>query len=171
MDLIRARDCIVFFKGDAQPVAVSDAMVAGGWPGGQGVQWVDNTDDLRMVTYSKGLYGGLLIWGSDETGDQYTSMTRNQMVYKAATFLSGGSLISTSSYERYTYTSRIGPGPLVPLVYKANDVLYFSLRGLWTNEDELTISLDLLRPAFFTGFVAQVPSPANTFWLGIQTSL
>jgi hypothetical protein len=170
MDLIRSRDCILLFKGDSQTVAMSDAMVAGGWTGGQGVQWVDSPNDVRAVTYSKGLYGGFLVWGSDETGDQFTSMTRNQVVYRAATMFSGGCLISTTSYERYTYASRLG-GPLVPIVYKANDILYFSLRGLWTNEDELTLSNDPLKPCFFTGFVAQVPKSANNFWLGVQTSL
>ena len=29
----RSRDCVVFFKGDTQTVAVDPAMVSGGWPG------------------------------------------------------------------------------------------------------------------------------------------
>jgi len=169
-EIIRARDCIVFFYGDRQTVAVDTAMVSNGWAGGQGAQWADAAVDERLVTYSKGLYGGFLVWGSDETGDQFTAMTRQQLTYRYATLFSGGCLISTSSYERYTYASRLAP-PLVPLVYQPNDVLYLSLRGLWTKEDELTLSGDPLAPAFFTGFVAQVPKVQNRFFLGIQTSM
>jgi len=169
-EIIRSRDCVVFYYGDRQTVAVSAAMVTGGWAGGQGVQWSNSLTDERLVTYSKGLYGGFLVWGSDETGDRFTAMTRQQLVYRYATMFSGGCLISTTSYERYTYASRIA-GPLVPLVYAPNDVLYLSLRGLWTKEDELTLSADPLAPAFFTGFVSQVPKTLNSFFMGIQTSM
>jgi len=161
----------VFFKGDSYTVAVSDDMARGGWPGGQGVQWVKANSDIRMVTYSQGLYGGMLVWGSDESGDDYAAMTRSQPHYKYATILLGGSLISTSTYERYTYASRIGGGPLVPLDYQPNDLLYFSLRGYWTKENEADIIHTLFAPAFFTGFVAQLPKPSNRFFLGIQTSM
>lgn len=165
LDIVRSRDCIIFGKGDAYAVAVSPAMLAGGWAGGTGVQWVDAPDDSFMVTYSTGLYGGFLICGSDESADQYVSSTRNQIVYGEAVMMAGNAIISTSSYEKYTYASRIGGGPLVSLVYSPRDPLYFSLRGLWTKEKEFP-------PAnFFTGFVAQVPKPINQFFLGIQTSL
>lgn len=170
-EIIRGRDCIVLFYGDRQTVAVDTAMLAGGWPGGQGVQWANVTPDVRTVTYSHGLYGGFLVWGSDEVGDRFTSMTRNQVVYAEATMFSGGCLMMTTSYEQYTYASRSGGGPLVPLVYAPNDVLYLSLRGLWTKEDELTLSGSPLAPAFFTGFVAQIPKPSNRNYMGIQTSM
>jgi len=170
-EIFRSRDCIVFFKGDSTTVTVDAAMVAGGWPGGQGVQWVGTIGDDRVVTYSNGLYGGFLVWGSDETGDRFTAITNQQTAYRYATMFFGGCLISTSSYERYTYASRIGGGPLVPLVYQPNDPLYFSLRGLFTNEDELTISGSPLAPAFFVGFVAQIPKALNKFFLGVQTSM
>lgn len=170
-ELFRGRDCVILFAGDRQTVAVDSAMVTGGWPGGQGVQWADASQDVRTVTYSKGLYGGFLVWGSDEAADRYTAMTRQQLVYREATMFSGGCLMMTTSYEQYTYASRIGGGPLVPLVYAANDVLYLSLRGLWTKEDELTLSGDPLAPCFFTGFVAQIPKPSNSFWMGVQTSM
>ena len=81
-EIIRARDCILFFKGDAYPVTVSPDMVRGGWVGGTGVQWVDSLSDDRVVTYSSGLYGGIVIWGSDESADQFTAMTRNGIVYQ-----------------------------------------------------------------------------------------
>jgi len=172
-EIIRARDAVVFFYGDRQTVTVDSTMVNLGWPGGQGVQWVDapaGVDD-RVVSFSKGLYGGFLIWGSDEVGDKFTAMTRQQPYWRYATMFSGGCLISTTSYERYTYASRLIGPPYVPLVYAPNDILYLSLRGLWTKEDELTLSGDPLAPAFFVGFVSQVPKPVNSFFLGIQTSM
>jgi hypothetical protein len=171
LDIVRSRDCVVFLKGEAPAVVVSNTMLQGGWAGGQGVQWADSALDELVVTYSKGLYGGFLIWGSDESADQYISTTRTQLVYHYAVMMKGRALISTVAYEKYTYASRTGPGPLVPLVYQPHDLLYFSLRGLWTKEDELTLSSDPLAPAFFTGFVAQIPKPNNQFFLGIQTSL
>lgn len=169
-EIIRSRDCVVFFYGDRQTVTVDQTMVTLGWPGGQGVQWVNASTDDRVVTFSKGLYGGFLIWGSDESGDKFTAMTRQQPYWRYATMFSGGCLLSTTSFEKYTYASRLA-GPLVPIVYKPNDPLFFSLRGLWTNQDELTLSADPLAPAFFTGFVAQVPKVVNNFFMGIQTSL
>jgi hypothetical protein len=170
-DILRSRDCVVFFKGDAYTVAVDPAMVASGWPGGQGVMWAASAVDDRVVTYSNGLYGGFLVWGSDESGDRYTSMTGQSKAYRYATFISGGALLSTTTYERYTYTSRLGVGPYAPLVYKPNDILYLSLRGYWTVEDELTLSGNPLAPAFFAGFVAQVPKATNNYFLGVQTSM
>ena len=98
-------------------------------------------------------------------------MTRNGIVYQTTVMIAGGSLISTSSYERYTWASRTMGGPFVPLVYAPNDVLFMSLRGLWTNEDELFLSGSLLAPAFFAGFVSQIPKVQNNFYLGIQTSM
>lgn len=170
-EILRGRECVVLYYGDRQTIAVDTSMLAGGWPGGQGVMWADVVPDVRTVTYSNGLYGGFLVWGSDEPGDGYVSMTRNQVVYAEATMFSGGCLMMTTSYEQYTYASRIGGGPLVPLVYGPNDVLYLSLRGLWTKEDELTLSGSPLAPCFFTGFCAQAPKKANRYYLGIQTSM
>jgi len=170
IDIIRGRDCTIFIKGDTYAVTVDSALLANGWVGGQGVQWVDSDTDERVVTYSKGLYGGILIWGSDEQGDRYTAMTQQQLVYSTAVMMVGRGLISTLAYEKYTYASRL-MGPLVPIVYMPHDILYLSLRGYWTNEDELTLSSDPLAPCFFTGFVAQVPKVNNQFQLGIQTSM
>lgn len=171
MPILRSRDCILLFKSDSYTVAVSDAMAAGGWPGGQGVQWVDSPDpDVRMVTYSRGFYGGILLWGSDEKGDDFTAITRSQPLYRYAAFISGGNLISTATYERYTYASRVGPGPLVPIVYSPSEFLYLSLRGYWTNENEPVLA-GLGYEAFFAGMVMQLPKPNNGYYLGVQTSM
>lgn len=171
MDLIRSRDCHVFFKAETYTVVPDAAMLEAGWPGGQGVQWVDSTRDEFTVTFSSGLFGGFLIWGSDESADQHVATTRNQIVYPHAVMGAGNALISTSSYEKYTLASRLAGPPFVPLVYAPHDPVYFSLRGLWTKEDELTITADPRAPAFFCGFVMQVPKDNNQSFLGIQTSL
>ncbi len=170
LDIIRGRDSTIFLKGDTHMVTLSEEMLQGGWTGGQGVQWVDSDTDDRVVSYSRGLYGGFLIWGSDEMADQYTSLTKTQLAYGTAVMMLGRALISTASFERYTYASRQA-GPLVPLQYQPHDVLFLSLRGFWTKEDELTLSGDSFAPAFFTGFVAQFPKASNQFQLGIQTSM
>lgn len=169
-EIFRSRDCIVFMKGDSITVSISPTMANGGWAGGQGVMWVDSGDDVFMVSYSDGRYGGFLVWGSDETGDRFTAITGQQPHYRYATMFYGGCVISTSTYERYTYASR-NAGPLVPLVYGANRPLYFSLRGLWTVEDELTLSGSPLAPASVSGYVAQVPKALNNNYLGIQVMM
>jgi len=166
-DIIRGRDCVIFGKGDTHIVEIDAVMLAGGWDGGQGVQWIDSSSEVPVVSYSNGLYGGFMIFGSSESADQYVSSTLNQVVYQTGVMMAGNAIISTFTYEKYTYLSRIGPGPLVPLVYSPGNPLYFSKRGLWTKEAEGT----LLGPNFFTGFVVQSPMPINQFFLGIQTSL
>ncbi len=176
LDIIRGRDCVVFINGDTTTVTIDNRLAAGGWIGGQGVQWAPSTGDERVITYSKGLYGGFMLWGSDEAADQYTSMTGQFLRYREGVMVAGRALISTLAYESYTYASRVAHAadalnPLVPLVYTPSDLLYFSLRGLWTKEDELTLSSDPLAPAFFTGFCAQKPKANNSFFLGIQTSM
>lgn len=82
----------------------------------------------------------------------------------------GAALLATSSFERYTISSRLS-GPLVPISYNVNQPLYFSLRGLWTNEDELSITSDPQAPASQVGFVAQSPKAINSNFLSIQTTL
>lgn len=108
--------------------------------------------------------------GSDEVSDMHTGLSGTQRTARWATILTGGSLMSTSTYERYTWASRQA-GPLVPIVYTSCQVLYFSLRGYWTNEDEATLSGASWAPNFFTGFVAQIPKASNSYFLGIQTGL
>jgi len=173
LDIVRSRDCVIFGKGDSHIVTVDEAMLQGGWAGGQGVTWVDSPLQDVVVSYSTGLYGGFMLWGSDESADQFVSSTRSQLVHpSSAVMMAGNAIMSTSSYERYTYASRVAGGPYVPLVYTPKDPLFFSRRGLWTNEDEASMAPALpFAPCFFTGFVIQRPAPINQFFLGIQTSL
>jgi hypothetical protein len=171
IDLVRSRDCVVFVKDDTFPVRVDGAMLQAGWPGGQGVQWVDVSSDHFTVTYSTGLFGGFLVWGSDESADQHVSSTRGSIYYGDAVLFAGSPLLSTSSYEQFTYASRLGGPPFIPLAYAPNDPLYFSLRGLWTKEDELSLSGSGLAPAVSVGWVTQTPQTVNQFFLGIQATL
>lgn len=168
-EIFRSRDCIVFVKGDSIPVAVDNELIQNGWTGGSGAAWVDSAADNFLVTRSDGEWGGFFIWGSNEEADQYTAITNQFPYYGYGQLLFGGNIISTSSFEQYTWASR-NAGPLVPLVYNAQDQLRFSLRGLWTKEDEWTLSGDPRAPNNnINGVVVQVPKPSNNNFLAIQT--
>lgn len=171
-EIFRTRDVIVFFKGPTFTVEVTDAVASQGWQGGQGFQWVPPNGDRLVAGISDGLYGGFALFGSDEDSDLFTSMTKNQPFYKYVVLGASGWLISTSTYERYTYASRIGGGPLVPIVYNPSDRLVFSLSGKFTKEDEWTLSGDPRAPNdYFIGFVSQRPIPARNGFLTVQVSI
>lgn len=162
MEILRTRDFVIFKKGDTQVVSISPALARSGWLGGQGVQWVDVGRDDFVVEASDGQVQGFLLWGSDESSDQFTAMTRNQPAYGFGVMGYGGWLFSTTTFERYTYASRVAP-PLVEIVYRAQDELVFSLRGRLTNEDEWTLSGDPRAPNDnVMGVVVQAPSAVLT---------
>jgi hypothetical protein len=171
MDIPRTRDVIIFDKGKTFTVNLNQPMVFGGWKGGQGVQYTAPQNEEPYVTYANGVGSGFLLWGSNEVSDQYTAMTENQVTYAFATMGAGSWLISTATYEKYTYASRTGAGPLVPLVYNASDRLFFSLRGLFTKEDELILSGDPRAPNSVIGYVSQIALPTWNDYLTIQTSI
>ena len=172
MEILRSRDCLVLSKGDAYTTVVSEAMSLGGWIGGQGVQWTTPVNNEPKVDYSDGLYAGFVLWGSDEDADKFTAMTRQYPTYRYAVVGAGGWIISTRAFEKYTYLSRTGGGPLVPIVYSGSDRLVFSLRGFWTTEDEWSLSLDPRAPNnYYIGFVVQPPSPITSDFITIQVSI
>jgi hypothetical protein len=171
-ELFRTRDVIILFKGDTYTCAVDTNLGVSGWLGGQGCQWETPSRDEFLVSASDGLYAGFFLWGSDESSDQFTSMTLSQPTYHYAVIGAGGWLISTSTYERYTWLSRTGGGPLVPIAYKESDRLMFSLRGYWTKEDEWTLANDPRKPNnYYIAFVAQAPSSLTNGYMTIQTSI
>jgi hypothetical protein len=93
------------------------------------------------------------------------------LAYGYGIFCAGGWLISTQTYEHYTWASR-QMGPLVPIVYTVGQRLAFSNRGLWTNEDEWTLAGDPRAPnTFYIAYVAQVPRAENNYFLVLQTSI
>lgn len=172
-EIFRTRDCTVHFKGDAYPVAVHPDMIAAGWPGGQGVMWDDSPLDEFRVAYSNGVYGGFLLWGSDETADRFTGFTENQLVYGYAILCTGGWIVSFDTYERYTWDSRNGIGaPNVAIVYTVGERLVFSNRGWWTNEDEWAKTADPRGAnTYYVAYVIQAPRPENSNRLVLQTSI
>ena len=155
----RTRDCVILKKGDTFTVTITDRMAQNGWVGGQGVQYASRGQDELLVDYSDGLYAGFILFGSNEDSDLYTAMTGNQPAYRYVVIGAGGWVIMTRAYEKYTWASRQGGGPLVPLVYTESDRLVYSLRGYFTKEDEWTLSGDP-RGAndYYIAFVAQVPT-------------
>jgi len=171
-EIFRTRDVIVFSKGSTLTVDVTDASSVAGWRGGQGFKWVPPITDQLLSSVSDGLYGGFALWGSDEESDEFTAMTRNQPSYKYVVLGAGGWIIATSSYEQYTYASRTGGGPLVPISYSASDRLVFSLRGYWTKEDEWTLSGDPRAPnSYYIGYVVQRPTLSRNNYMTIQVSI
>ena len=170
-EIDRTRDMVTFKKGDAYAVSVAPSLARDGWLGGQGVQWVDGGRDDFVVEASDGAAQGFLMWGSDESSDKFTAMTRNQPVYEFSVLGFGGWLFSTITFERYTWASR-QVGPLVETVYAPQDELVFSLRGRWTNEDEWTLSGDPRAPnANVAGVVVQPPSSVTDGYLTIQARI
>lgn len=171
-ELLRTRDMVIFAKGDTFTLSVDDKSAIAGWKGGQGFQYTPAVGDNMLVTLSDGYYAGVALWGSDESSDEFTALTRNQPTYKFAVLGAGGWIIATTSYEKYTYLSRTGGGPLVPITYNPSDRLVFSLRGFWTKEDEWTLSGDPRAPNnYFIGFVVQKPTAARNDYMTIQVSI
>lgn len=169
-DVFRTRDVVVFVKSKTIPVTISTRMQSGGWPGGQGVTWLDDpNNDLFQVDYSDGRFGGFLLWGSNEVSDQYVAYYKNQPTYRFAVMCIGSWVVSTLTFETYTYASRMA-GPLVRNVYVPGNKLRFSLRGYATPEDEWTLSGDPRAPNnFFIGRVIQPPVAFNNNYLEFQS--
>lgn len=116
--------------------------------------------------------GGILLWGSDESSDRYASLTGTQPQYGFGTFCAGGWLLATRTFERYTYASRIGGGPLVPLTYVVGERLVLSLRGWLTKQDEWTLTADPRGAnGYYLASVVQAPSADNNYYITVQTSI
>lgn len=165
------RDLVVHVKGDTVPVAMTSQLALSGWAGGQAMEWAAPSGEDLTVRASDGFASGFMLWGSNETSDNHTSMTRNQLYYGFATMCLGGWFIDTLTFERYTYASRQA-GPLVPLVYKPETPLKFSLTGKWTPEDELDLSGNPRGPnPNVYGYVTRIPSTWSDGYLGVQTFL
>ena len=171
-EIFRTRDTVVFVKGVSYTVKASNALITSGWPGGQGLIWADDPGTEFLVDFADGGRGaGFAVWGSDEESDQFTSMTGNQPAIGYLVMGSGSWVMSVLNYEVYTYNSRLA-GPLVEIAYQPGQKLFWSLRGLWTIEDEWTLSGDPRAPNNDpVGFVAQIPSSIINDYLTIQTTL
>jgi hypothetical protein len=171
-EIAHTRDVIILYKGATITVDVTEQDAVRGWKGGQGFQWYPSGNDNLLATRSDGLYGGFALWGSDESSDDFVASTRNQPTYRYVVLGAGGWLIATSSYERYTYASRVGGGSLVPIVYEPSDRLVFSLNGLLTKEDEWSLSGDHRAPNnYYIAFVAKLPTPERNNFMTVQISI
>lgn len=173
--ILKDRDCLILMRGNTFPVSFDSLMASGGWQGGQGIRYTTPVaPGVPTVTYSDGVGVGFMLFGSDETGDDYTSLTRNQGFYRFGTGCLGGWAMTTVAFESHTYASRVGGGPLVPLTYNESDLLVFSLRGYWTKEDEWTLSGDPRAPnQNYVGSVIQAPvlGPNQRLYLTVQVFL
>lgn len=170
-EIDRTRQVVTFKKGDCYAVSIAPSLARDGWLGGQGVQWFDAGRDDLVVEASDGAAQGFLLWGSDEPSDKFTAMTRNQPAYEFGVLGFGGWLLSTTTFERYTWASR-QVGPLVEITYQPQDELVFSLRGRWTKEDEWSLSGDPRAPnENVMGVVVQPPSILTNNYLTIQARI
>ena len=169
MEIPRTRDVIILTTDQSFPVKLDATVIQAGWIGGQGIAWIPSLDDNFLATFSDGMPSGFLLWGSNETSDQFSAYTGNQPTYRFGVVGLGTWLISTVAFEKYTLESRLSP-PLVLNVYTVSQRLRFSLRGLWTPQDEWSISGDPRAPNnFFVGVIIQPPSLFNNNYLMIQT--
>lgn len=171
-ELERTRDVVILAPGLRTTLAVTPAVAQVGWAGGTGFMWFDSPDDELLVTIADGERGaGFALWGSNEDSDVLTSMTGQQSLYQYVVVGSGSFLISTRTFERYTWASR-NAGPLVDLTYTPGEFLYWSLRGWLTNEDEWTASGDPRAPnTYAVANVVQAPSAVTKDYLTAQTIL
>jgi hypothetical protein len=180
------RDCVILHKGDTIPVQITASIAAQGWQGGQFARWVadPNGSPSPTVDIADGRYCGIFVFGSDESGDQFTAMTNQNQTYQYVSLFFGGNILYTRVFETYEYNGRHGIGPLVPLVYTPNNPLYISENGKITPEDESNMvmyggpvanhtfpdgSPILLRFVFF-GSCMVAPSAATNNYLGVQTN-
>lgn len=171
-EIFRTRDVVVFTAGVRTTLATTAALAQAGWPGGVGVMWADAPTDEFMVELTDGERGaGFALWGSDEESDVLTGMSTNQSLYRFCVVGSGSWLMSVRVFEQSTYASRLA-GPLVPIVYTPGELLYWSLRGWWTNEDEWALSADPRAPnPYPVANVVQAPSAQTENYLTVQTIL
>lgn len=165
--LYKSRDLNVYLKGKTTTVAIQPALQQAGWTGGSGLQWADGPS--LTVGQSDGVRGaGLALWGSNESSDAWTSLSGSAIAYGFVVVGSGSWIVSTKSFELYTWDSRQA-GPLVPLVYTARARLRWSLRGLLTIEDEWDESGDPRGPN--PNIVGQVIQRLPTDFLTVSLSL
>lgn len=162
-EITYTRDVVTFVKGTTIPVNLSPSLLS--WSGGQGVVWVPSILTNPTVGVGDCRSMGFLIVGSEEANDLYTAQQLRQPTYRSGVLAIGGWIAAFRTFERYTYASRLG-GPLAENVFTPNQVLYWSLRGLLTVEDELTLSGAPSAPnQNIVGVVLESPKASNSFYL------
>lgn len=180
------RDLVILHKGDTITLKVYDGVVSGsvvslssGWDGGQFLRWYDDGSGELTVTIANGMYCGFAPFGSEEAGDQFTSISESDLTYDKVVMYFGGNVFYTRTYETETYDSRNG-GAYALQTYTANQVLYVSENGKITTEDESDPGVNPggnfpdgtpITVAFqFFGVCAVPPSAATRNYLAVQTN-
>ena len=173
---------MILKKGTTFTVKLSSALAKRGWAGGTFVrQIIDLTSLDTCVDIADGRYCGFFVFGSNESGDQYTSMTQNNVTYGYAVMFWSGNIVYTKTYETMGYMGRNSLGPPTTLVYLPGQPLYVSQNGLITNENESDTGLfpahdfpngDPMTPLSFNSFGSCLvaPSALNNSYLMIQTN-
>lgn len=165
------------------PAQITNSLAASGWQGGQFCRWVTDPSGQPTVDIADGRHCAFFPFGSNETGDQLTSITTQSVTYKFVTIFFGGNVFYTSVYEQYGYEARNGLGPMTPLVYLPNNPLFVSENGKITPEDESDMVIFggtipnhtfpdgdpiLVRFESF-GICVSPPSAATNSYLGVHT--
>ncbi len=178
------RDLVSFRKGDTVTSKLHPTLTS--WAGGQFVKWFDDGTGEPCVKKADGRFCGFLAYGSDESADQWNSFTHQNASYSYGVVTFGGNFFATRTYETQGYLARNGLGPVVDLVYTANQKLYVSENGLITNENESDLGtygahnypdgspvVDMSHEVF--GIVAVPPNAENsamgTNYIVVQTNL
>jgi len=171
MELSTASDCVALVKDGWLSVRATSGLLASGWVGGQGATWEGSTTDTLTVGSSDGGAVGFLLWGSDESVDQWAPMTRSQLASGSVVLCYGTWVVSTIAFERYTLESRMA-GPLVENSYQPGKELLLSSRGYWTPQDEWSVLADPRAPnTQVLGVVVVPPSSLNGYRLTLQTNM
>ncbi len=176
------RDLVILAKGDSITVQLEESLADDGWLGGSFAKWVQDPRGFPTVQKADGRYCGFFLFGSNEGGDQYTAITGQNPHYSYATLQFGGNVGYTNTYERYGYKARHGLGPVVPLTYTANQLLYVSENGILTNENESDLTTyeahdfpdgDPVPDMSFIAFGLCMTPPADVTnqYIGIQTNI
>ncbi len=131
-------DTETFLSGNTYPVTIHNTLLSTGWVGGQGVMWTQGP--VPTVTCSDGRPAGFLLYGSAEP-PHFSSDHISKQRYGISFICFDNWVVAVRAFERYTWLSRQS-GPLVHQTYNPSQRLRFSLRGLWTAEDEWSLTSD-----------------------------
>lgn len=130
------RDCAVLHKGIMWTPKLSANLIKRGWQGGEMARFVDDGSGEPVIDIGNGIFSGFMPFGSNESGDQWTAMTGQNVRYGYAVMYFGGNIYYTQVYETQTYKSRHGLSATTYQTYTPNQPLYCSENGRITGEDE-----------------------------------
>jgi hypothetical protein len=179
LDSYLVRDLCLLRKGDSVSVKLHPTLIASGWSGGSFVRWVDDGTGDMCVRLGDGRFSGYLPFGSNETGDGFTSIFSQNQRYGYATMAFGGGIFYTRIFETQTYQARNGLSAPTAITYPSNAPLYVSENGKLTAEDESDIAVNptglfpdgdpIVIPFSAIGVCVVPPSTRTKNYIGVQT--